>query len=166
MTPGDIPDLQEIERAAGETFRPLAMDAVADDDPFTAAQLLDFHRDGLAWVGEDAGTPVAYLVAEEIDGALHIEQVTVHPRAARRGLGRELIEHAAGLARDRGLPALTLTTFTEVPWNAPYYERIGFRVLAEADLGPGLRAVRRHEASIGLDAWPRVTMRRTLEEPA
>lgn len=161
MSPADIPALQEIERAAGETFRPLGMDAVADDDPFSAAALLDFHGAGLAWVADEDG-PAAYLVAEEIDGALHVEQVTVHPRAARRGLGRELIEHATAAARDRGLGALTLTTFTAVPWNAPYYERLGFRVLSEDELGPGLRAVRRHEASIGLDAWPRVTMRREL----
>ena len=38
-----------------------------------------------------------------------------------------LIEHVAGWARAHGSPALTLTTFTEVPWNAPYYERLGFR---------------------------------------
>ncbi len=37
-----------------------------------------------------------------------------------------------------GLPALTLTTFAEVPWNAPYYEPCGFRRLAEAEITPGL----------------------------
>jgi GNAT superfamily N-acetyltransferase len=165
MTPEDVPALQELERAAGETFRPLGMDRIADDDPLPAAELLRFGRAGLAWVGEDVdGTPVAYLAAEVVDGALHVEQVTVHPRAARRGLGGELLEHAAGLARARGLAALTLTTFRDVPWNAPYYERLGFRAVPEPGLGPGLRAVRRHEASIGLDAWPRVVMRRPVQD--
>jgi GNAT superfamily N-acetyltransferase len=163
MAMPDVPVLQEIERAAGETFRPLGMDVVADDDPFSADELLAHHRTGLAWVVDDgAGTPVAYLVAEEIDGALHVEQVSVHPGAGRQGLGRRLIDHAEEAGRRRGRPALTLTTFAEVPWNGPYYRRLGFRVLTEQELTPGLVAVRRHEAALGLDAWPRVVMRREI----
>jgi hypothetical protein len=61
-----------------------------------------------------------------------------------------------------GIAALTLTTFSQVPWNAPYYERCGFRCLDEAELTPGLRAIRRHEAEMGLDRWPRLCMRRDL----
>jgi ribosomal protein S18 acetylase RimI-like enzyme len=163
MTPDDVEALRQIEWDACECFRELGMDAVADDEPPTPAQLLDHHRAGLAWVTVDeAGRPVAYLIAEEIDGSLHVEQVSVHPRAARRGLGRDLVEHAAEEGRQRGLAALTLTTFTEVPWNGPYYLRIGFRVLADDELTPGLRAVQRHETAIGLDAWPRACLRRDL----
>ena len=62
-----------------------------------------------------------------------------------------------------GLPALTLTTFAYVPWNAPYYARCGFRVLDDAEITPGLRAIREQEAALGLDRWPRVCMRRDLE---
>jgi hypothetical protein len=65
-------------------------------------------------------------------------------------------------AAGRGVPALTLTTFRDVPWNAPYYARIGFRVLVEAELTQGLRGIRDAEAAHGLDRWPRVCMRREL----
>jgi hypothetical protein len=68
----------------------------------------------------------------------------------------------AGQAAAAGIRALTLTTSSEVPWNAPYYERCGFRRLDEAELTPGLRAIRRREAERGLDRWPRVCMRRDL----
>ncbi len=81
---------------------------------------------------------------------------------ARRGIGRLLLEHLAGYAAATGAKALTLTTFADVPWNAPYYVRCGFHDLADADLTPGLRAVREHEAARGLDRWPRVSMRRDL----
>lgn len=60
------------------------------------------------------------------------------------------------------MPALTLTAYTEVPWNGPYYERLGFRYLAAEEETPGLRAIRRHERAHGLDAWPRACMRRDL----
>jgi hypothetical protein len=55
-----------------------------------------------------------------------------------------------------------LTTFTDVPWNAPYYQRLGFRRLSDDKLTPGLRAIRAREAAIGLDRWPRCCMRRDL----
>jgi GNAT superfamily N-acetyltransferase len=160
-TPADLPLLQDIERAAGDPFRALGMPEIADDEPPALDLLERFRAAGHAWVTEDAdGRIVAYLIGEPVDGAFHIEQVSVHPDAAHRGVGRTLIAYAADHARDQGLTGLTLTTFTEVPWNAPYYERIGFRVLAEPDLTPGLRKIRATEAEHGLDRWPRVCMHR------
>jgi predicted N-acetyltransferase YhbS len=88
--------------------------------------------------------------------------VSVHPAAAGRGLGRALIEAAAEQARARGEDRVTLTTFADVPWNAPYYQRLGFVVVLEDEQGPELRRIRAHEAEIGLDRWPRVAMARRL----
>ncbi|MBX9359762.1 GNAT family N-acetyltransferase [Streptomyces sp. WAC04114] len=162
-TRAELPVLQDIERAAGAPFREFGMPEIADDDPPALDILERYRRAGRCWVAVDEGDlPVAYLLAEPVDGALHIEQVSVHPRAARRGVGRALLAHAADRAREEGLTALTLTTFTEVPWNAPYYARLGFRPLPEADLTPGLRAIRATEAGHGLDRWPRVCMRAPL----
>lgn len=159
----ELDHLREIEVAAGRVFRDVDMAEVARDEPATVAELAGYQRAGHAWVAVGpADRPVAYLIAEPVDGNLHIEQVSVHPDAARRGVGRALIEHVADFARGDGVPALTLTTFTEVPWNAPYYRRCGFRPLVDAELTPGLRAIRKHEADLGLDRWPRICMRRDL----
>ena len=57
---------------------------------------------------------------------------------------------------------MTLTTFRDVPWNGPYYERCGFRVVEPGELGPGLRRIRAAEVARGLDAEPRVAMRQDL----
>ena len=161
-TPDELPALQDIERAAGAAFRDLGMPEIADDEPPTSDVLDRYRRAGRAWVACDAGDhPVGYLICEPVDGALHIEQVSVHPDFARRGVGRTLLGYAADRARDEALTGLTLTTFTEVPWNAPYYERLGFRVLEEAELTPGLRKIRAHERELGLDSRPRVCMRRS-----
>ena len=84
------------------------------------------------------------------------------PRHGRRGIGRGLIETAADWARERGLHDLTLTTFAAVPWNAPYYERLGFTVVADDDQPAELRRIRDLERARGLDRWPRVAMRRPL----
>ncbi|MFE4060443.1 GNAT family N-acetyltransferase [Streptomyces sp. NPDC059096] len=165
--PADLPVLQDIEAAAGEPFRTLGMAAVADDAPPPLAVLERYRSAGRAWVAETVrgAPPVAYLLHDPVDGAAHVEQVSVHPDAARLGIGRALIDHLAGRAARDGLTALTLTTFADVPWNAPYYARLGFRVLAEDELTAGLREIRRTEAAHGLDRWPRVCMRRALPDP-
>lgn len=159
--PDDLPVLRDIERAAGEAFRAVGMGPIADDEPPSLPELARYQEAGRALVAcagaAPGGVPLAYLLWEPVDGRAHIEQVSVHPDGARRGLGRALIERAQ---RDSGLPSVTLTTFADVPWNAPYYARLGFRVLADADLSRGLREIRRREAELGLDRWQRVCMRR------
>ncbi|QDY79705.1 GNAT family N-acetyltransferase [Streptomyces qinzhouensis] len=159
----DLPLLQHIEQAAGEPFRGLGMVEIAEDEPPALDVLECYRAAGRAWVAVgDDDRPLAYLIHDTVDGAAHVEQVSVHPAAARRRLGSGLIDHLGERAAARGLDALTLTTFAEVPWNAPYYARIGFRVLAESELGEGLREIRRAEKEHGLDRWPRVCMRRGL----
>lgn len=159
----ELPALQAIERAAGQPFAGLGMVEIAEDEPYPLPVLAASERAGLLWVtADETDEPVAYLMASVVDDCLHIDQVSVHPDSARRGLGRALLDHAAGYAAAGGLAALTLTTFASVPWNAPYYRRCGFRVLGDAELTPGLRAIRQREAGLGLDRWPRVCMRRDL----
>jgi GNAT superfamily N-acetyltransferase len=166
-SPAELPVLQEIERAAGRCFRDVGMPEVAEDEPFTLDELTRYLDAGRAWVAVDpADRPIAYLIADLVDGNLHVEQLSVHPDNARRGVGRRLLEHVAERAAAGGVPALTLTTFVVVPWNAPYYERCGFRRLGDGELTPGLRDIRQQEAEHGLDRWPRICMRRDLRSPA
>lgn len=155
----DIPDLREIERDAGEPFARLGMTEIAEDEPPSPETLQSYVRAGRAWVIDDIDRPVAYLVADIVDGNAHIDQVSVRPEQRGRRLGKQLIDHLVGWARERGLPAVTLTTFTEVPWNGPYYARLGFRTVPPEEQTPGLRAVCAAEAAHGLQRWPRTCMR-------
>ena len=155
--------LREVERAAGVAFRDVGMQAVAEDEPLSVEELAVFQRDARAWVAtDDQDRPVGYLIAEVVDGGGYVEQVSVHPTHARQGLGRVLLDAAAAWAWSQGLCALMLTTFAHVPWNAPYYGRLGFRVMAPQELSEGLCRIRAVEAARGLDAWPRVTMCRPV----
>ncbi|MBB5833997.1 GNAT family N-acetyltransferase [Kribbella italica] len=159
--PADLPILQDIETASGELFRRIGMTAVADHAPPALHVLRGYQRAGRAWVAVDAGNrPVGFLLVKVIGGAAHIEQVTVHPDHQRQGLGRALIGAADRWAVEKLLPALTLSTFREVAWNAPYYAGLGFHELAEDDLTPELLELRAEEATIGLEPADRVFMRR------
>ncbi|MEJ5946963.1 GNAT family N-acetyltransferase [Pseudokineococcus basanitobsidens] len=159
----DLTAIQGVEVAAGALFATVGMDAIAEDDPPSLEELADYQRNGRAWVSvDDRDVPVGYLLIDVVDGNAHVEQVTVHPAHARRGRGRELLDVAEAWAAASGRTALTLTTFADVEWNAPYYRRLGFRDMTPDEVGDELRAVRVREAAHGLDAWPRVSMVRPV----
>ncbi|WP_020554079.1 GNAT family N-acetyltransferase [Embleya scabrispora] len=156
---GEMERLREIEVAAGMAFAAVGMPEIAADEPLSVEELHAYRAGGRCLVvGASTESALGYVIWDLVDGAAHIEQVSVHPDGARRGLGRALIDRVQA---DSGL-ALTLTTFRDVAWNAPYYARIGFGVLDAAEVTPGLVAIRAHEAAIGLDRWPRVCMRRSV----
>lgn len=165
MRADDIERVQEIERDAGLLFVPLGMPGVADDDPPDRDQLAEYVDAERGWVVDPPPDVAAYVLVDLVDGAAHIEQVTVATRYARRRLGALLIDHVAGWARRHGIETMTLTTFREVPWNRPYYARLGFDDVAEQDVGPELAAVLAHERDHGLWRWPRVVMAKSLAAP-
>lgn len=163
-TQADLVGLPALERAAGVLFAEHDMADVANGELPTVEELSVYQQAGRAWVKVDGGTGevAGYAIAETVEGCGHLEQVSCHPDYAGRGYGRELIGAVTEWTRQEKLPAVTLTTFVAVPWNGPYYERLGFRFLGDDELTPGLRAIREHEASLGLDRWPRAAMRREL----
>jgi GNAT superfamily N-acetyltransferase len=109
-----------------------------------------------------AGRPaVAYIRLDRLDGNAHVDRLAVLPVVAKRGLGQDLLNAAIAWARERGYPALTLSTFADSDWNARVYDPTGFEPMHQ--LSPGLVELRDWERAIGLDAiGPRVVKRRPL----
>jgi GNAT superfamily N-acetyltransferase len=161
--PDEFALLPAIERAAAGRFRQTAFAAMADA-PLAADQLDPIHDRVWVVVAPD-GAPVGFALVHPIDDAAHLHELDIHPDHARRGLGRRLIDAVAHWAVGEGLRAITLTTFRSIPWNAPYSARLGFRPLADGELSPGLRAIRRAESAAGLADADRCCMRRALACP-
>jgi GNAT superfamily N-acetyltransferase len=160
--PADGPALQDIERAAGERFREVGMDAIADDEPPSLDVLYGYAIAGRAWVASDGdGGPVGYMLVDVVDDCAHVEQISVRPDRQGDGVGRALLDHVRDWAAATDRRGVTLTTFADVPWNRPLYEHLGFQVMPEDEIGPELRALREVEASHGLDPKTRVCMRIT-----
>ena len=137
-TAADIPAIIAVELSAGALFEGTHM-AWAVGETSTEAQLHELVDQQLVWVSEIDGSVVGYLCGEPLGGDFHIEEVAVSLENQRRGIGRALLENVALRAREMGFDALTLTTDRNLPWNAPYYERLGFSIIADADLSPELR---------------------------
>lgn len=152
--------LPEIERAASSRFREfndlawLAGGAVLSVDEHQF-----FAQAGCSWVAVDStDRAVGFLVAQFCPDALHIVELSVQPSCERQGLGRALISQAEAFARKHELPAITLTTFREVPWNGPFYARLGFVMVEGDSLPPRLRAILEDEVRSGLPADQRCAM--------
>jgi GNAT superfamily N-acetyltransferase len=162
----DTDTVAELARLASQRFREAGYPNVADDEPFTADELTPYVAGGRGWVATDeSGGVVGYVLVDVVDGGAHIEQVTVHPGHQGTGIGRMLVEWVAAWAAEREMTVLTLTTFTDVSWNRPLYEHLGFTVLDDTDIGPELRELRNAEAAHGLDPAVRVCMRRAVTPP-
>jgi len=156
---GDVEHLAGVELRAAALFSPDDLPrALADEatpvETFRAAQ-----GEGRLWVARaETGLPVGFALLEARGRDACLEELDVDPAYGRRGLGRRLVEAVRDAARERGHRRLVLTTFRDVPWNGPFYRRLGFTVVAESELDPGLEALRRKDAEAGLDLARRVVM--------
>ena len=129
--------------------------------PYWTAGLERASIEQRAWVAvDDRGSIVGFAVAWVVDGEGHLDELAVTPAYGRRGVGRALVEEVVAWTVAQGLASITLTTFRDVPWNAPYYEKLGFHVVST--LTPALQALVDEQATWGLDPSLRVVMRRPL----
>jgi predicted N-acetyltransferase YhbS len=161
--PEDVPLLPAIERAAGARFAGLPAAANLADGTTPEATLRAALADGRLFVAESATRePVGFAVAERVGGAAHLGEVDVLPAHGRRGVGGALVEAVCDWARGAGFSEVTLVTFRDVPWNAPWYETLGFRRLVDGELTPALRDLLADEVRRGFRAETRVVMRRQL----
>jgi GNAT superfamily N-acetyltransferase len=161
-TDSDVAIMQAIELDAGELFRGVGLGAIADNPPPTKDVLKSHISERTAWVAELDRQVVGYAISSIVDEEGHLDQVSLARSASRQGIGARLIREVCDWSRNLGYRSVTLTTFRDVPWNAPYYAQLGFSVIAGEDCGPELLAIRTSETTAGIDISPRVAMRLTL----
>ncbi|MCE9523757.1 MAG: GNAT family N-acetyltransferase [Alphaproteobacteria bacterium] len=155
--------LQMIERAAGSRFRGVGMAAIADAEPTPLAILEDRASQSRLLVAVDANATLAgFLMWSAKDGRAYIEEVSVHPDHAGHRLAARMIDALDNDVRSR-LRHLSLTTFCDIPWNAPYYEILGFTELPFALAGPEHEVSWQQQAENGLDMSRRLFMSRPVK---
>jgi GNAT superfamily N-acetyltransferase len=156
----DLGLLAAIELAAaklliGHAPESVLKETTSRDDLETA------RRDGHLWVALAGDAPVGFAHVKVIEpDAAHLQEVDVLPAHGRRGVGTRLVMQVCEWAGAAGYKSVSLTTFRDVPWNMPFYERLGFRVVPDFNIGPALCRVLNDEFERGLDSSRRVAMRR------
>lgn len=125
IAPNDYPTVESIENAADQ----LLIDRLSPQswEPAPSGSSRG-EEPGFLLIAEETQTSniVGFVHVLESDGIAHLEQLSVLPQEGRRGYGRRLVEAAMDEARRRGYELLTLRTYADVPWNAPFYARVGF----------------------------------------
>ncbi len=158
-----LEQLQQVELAAAAIF---SKEDVPENIRSTATSLDDLasaQADGRLWTALSSdGTPVGFAIVRMVDGLAYLQEIDVHPEHGRRGIGTSLIHSVCAWARSHRIAAVTLTTFRHLPWNAPFYERLGFRSLEQGELTPGLVVILADEVGRGLDPKKRVAMLKQL----
>jgi len=132
----DIGRLIEVDLAASQLFAStglLSEDALQDHVP-EAVMEQAIEAGDLIKTCDQTGLPVGFALVSRRGGTLYLDQLSVHPDHGRRGLGADLLRQVFQLAKQRRLKQVTLSTFRDVPWNGPFYARMGFREIPRKDM--------------------------------
>ncbi|MDE4537520.1 GNAT family N-acetyltransferase [Pseudomonas sp. ITEM 17296] len=147
----DIPWLAEVERSAAQAFAQLpALAWLAQGEVLDSTAHQGFVDAGASWLAEgDAGQILGFVCARREHQALHIHEISVRREAQGQGIGRLLLNQLVDAAQAAGVRELTLTTFVDVPWNAPFYARYGFETIDEGLLCSRLGNILANERAHG-----------------
>lgn len=157
--PADAEAMPAIERAAAEMFtHDPGLERFDPDDTWEVSDLERLIRKGHSLVAHVGEEMAGFLVAEPFRRELHIWEMNVHPRFQRRGIGAGLVRAAQIDAHNTGFKALTLTTFRDLAWNAPFYARLGFDEVTALDAHLRLAGELANEVDDGLPADRRCAM--------
>ena len=114
------------------------------------------------WVALVGDKAVGFASASIVDGGGYLDEIDVMPEFGRRGIGTQLVMTVVDWARAEKYPYLTLITFSHLAWNAPFYEKLGFEMMASAEHGKELSGLIEEERRIGINIANRVVMRMVL----
>ncbi|WP_324261962.1 GNAT family N-acetyltransferase [Altererythrobacter sp. H2] len=161
--PEDAALMPAIEARAGRLFQ--AVEGLADiagQHTVPVEQLQRLIRKGHCLVAHVDDRMAGWLANEPFGRELHIREFNVDPDFQQQGIGSGLLRACLIDAVNCGFRAVTLTTFRDVPWNAPFYARLGFEEVTALDAHPRLAGQLAAESGHGLPADRRCVMIRFL----
>lgn len=159
----DLPLLGPLEDRAALRFLDSNHPYAVHLPPFALPELEELQRAGTVWVAVTPGDePIGFAIAGRLGPDPYLHELDVEPSFARRGVGRALIRRVAEWARAGGDTSLVLSTFRDVPWNAPYYERLGFELVPERQYTAEMAELHAREG-LSMRQESRVVLRAPLE---
>lgn len=162
-TAADVPHLPAIERDAAQLFRTIGYDFCADGPVRDGDEHLRGLIRGALFVAETEEERLAgFVLLWRVDGRAHVTELSVARAHQGQGIGTALMARAEDWARLQGYREITLTTFRDVPWNAPHYRRLGYAAFTPGPWREGLAEILAQEAGFGFAAKPRIAMRKAL----
>jgi len=81
---------------------------------------------------------------------LHLDEIAVLPKFGNQGIGSQLMEAILFQCQTLKFNGMSLTTFCDLPWNAPFYQKFGFNALKESNMPKHVLNIVMEEQFIGL----------------
>ena len=158
----DFPRLAEIELDAFIVWAEAC--GVAQEPMSAPISLLEQSLgEELLLVAEEAGRVVGFTLGLNEEGTLYIVEIDVERAAQGKGVGTALMSALLDRGRERGFAEALLTTDRYVPFNAPFYKKLGFRIMEAAETPAFLRKRLKAQIDSGLDPERRVAMSKSLQ---
>jgi GNAT superfamily N-acetyltransferase len=155
----ELPLLAQIEKAAATRFRDTPYSFLVDAKPLPLDFVQQRLQAGQVWVAvNQQDIVVGFAITREVDDTLYLQEIDIDPQHGQKGLGTGLVKTIRSWAKLSGYSVMSLSTFRDIPWNAPFYAKLGFCILDESELLPGFRQIRQQEGEAGLPMGDRVIM--------
>jgi ribosomal protein S18 acetylase RimI-like enzyme len=122
----DAEALAAVIRSAFEEYRG-RLDPPSGALAETAGTVREKMRTAQAVLALAGGVPLGCVFLRPEEGRLYQFRLAVLPAHRGRGLGRALLAHAEGRARELGLPRLRLGVRAALPRQISFYEGLGYR---------------------------------------
>lgn len=154
-----LADIPGIELAGATLFAEADLPQDIRYRVTAAADLRDAFNESRIWVAiHQSRQTVGFAMAEVVDRQAYLTEIDVLPAFSRRGTGTRLVRAVLEWARACKFDSLSLITFRHLPWNAPFYEKLGFSMVDSAEHGPELAGLMEEERQVGINMDNRVVM--------
>lgn len=155
----DAEAFHEVEEDAAQL---LATEPSLAGVPVTPSRSPDEYRDMIrqrhCLTVEKDGDVLGFAASRRIGREVHLHELSVATAFQRQGIGGTLLNALKIDCRNAGVRAITLHTYRDVAWNAPFYEQHGFVIVEDLEAHPRLAAGHQEAVAIGLPAERRCAM--------
>ena len=145
-----IDDAQAFHEVEEDAAQLLANEPSLEGVPVPPSRTPDEYRTMIGQrhclTAASGGRVVGFAAARRIGKEVHLHELSVASAFQRKRIGATLLSALKIDCKNAGVRALTLLTYRDIPWNAPFYERHGFVVIEDLDAYP--RLAQGHAAAV------------------
>ncbi len=157
--PEDAEAFTEVEEDAARLLRDApSLARVTIPPPRSSAEYraIIAQRQSLASVA--AGRIIGFAAARPAGRELHLHELNVARAYQRNGIGGTLLRALQIDARNAGFASITVHTFRDIAWNAPFFAAYGFTEVTDLSRHPRLAAGQDAAVEAGLPSDIRCAM--------
>ena len=147
----DLDYLADVEKAAASIYPKGHIPADQEGQTFPSNELHKALNNELLFCAEVENKIVGFAACHPYKKCLHLDEISVRPNYGQQGIGSALVKEVIKKSLTLSLKGISLTTFSDIPWNAPFYEKLGFEILEENNIPRHVQTMLNEERRIGWD---------------